>query len=256
MTERKRIVGTAGEWCEMELLSPKAFPDLTEAECIAIQRQLAPLTVQRGPLTAWSVRTAAGVDIAYWQEGETERAVCCIVVIDCETGQVVEKRHAAGTVSVPYRPGCLAFRELPLVLEAAEGLSSLPELYLFDGNGILHPRGMGLATHASFYLNAPTAGLAKHYFRVEGASLTQPQAAAGSYSDIVKDGAVLGRALRTHQGVRPVYVSVGNRVDIDTVTALALRLTDRESRIPRPTRLADLETHIMRWALQGGPQQD
>ena len=80
--------------------------------------------------------------------------------------------------------------------------------------------------------------------------------AAGSYSDIVKDGAVLGRALRTHQGVRPVYVSVGNRVDIDTVTALALRLTDRESRVPRPTRLADLETHIMRRALQGGPQQD
>ena len=63
---------------------------------------------------------------------------------------------------------------------------------------------------------------------------------------------MLGRALRTHQGVRPVYVSVGNRVDIDTVTALALRLTDRESRIPRPTRLADLETHAMRRVLRDG----
>lgn len=236
----------------MELLSPRAFPDLTEAECIAIQRRLAALVTQRGPLIARSVRTAAGVDLAYWQKGESERAVCCIVVLDCETGQVLEKRHAAGTVLVPYRPGCLAFRELPLVLEAAAQLSAPPDIYLFDGNGILHPRGMGLAAHASFYLDAPTAGIAKHCFRVEGASFTEPPEEPGTWSDIVKDGAVLGRALRTHRGVRPVYVSVGNRVDLNTVTALALRLTDTGSHIPRPTRLADLETHALRRALRGG----
>lgn len=236
----------------MELLSPAAFPSLTEAQCVQIQRRLAGLVVQSGPLSAQAVRTAAGVDLAYWQAGAEERAVCCIVVIDCATGQIVEKRHAAGRVSVPYIPGCLAFRELPLVLEAAALLSEPPELYLFDGNGILHPRGLGLAAHASFYLDAPAAGVAKHYYQIEGASLTPPQPAAGSYGDIVKDGALLGRALRTRQGVKPVYVSVGNRIDIDTVTALALRLTDRESRVPRPTRLADLETHALRRALRDG----
>lgn len=236
----------------IEMMNPKAFSGLTEADCIAVQRQLAALLSDRSPLTARTVRTAAGVDLAYWREGEEERAVCCIVVLDCETGQVLEKRHAAGTVSFPYLPGCLAFRELPLVVEAAAQLSAPPDIYLFDGNGILHPRKMGLAAHASFYLDAPTAGIAKHYFRVEGASFTEPGQEAGSWSDIVRDGSVLGRALRTRRGVKPVYVSVGNRVDLDTVTALALRLTDGESRIPRPTRLADLETHAQRRILQGG----
>lgn len=184
----------------MEMMNPKAFSGLTEADCIAVQRQLAALLSDRGPLTARTVRTAAGVDLAYWREGEEERAVCCIVVLDCETGQVLEKRHAAGTVSFPYLPGCLAFRELPLVVEAAAQLSAPPDIYLFDGNGILHPRKMGLAAHASFYLDAPTAGIAKHYFRVEGASFTEPGQEAGSWSDIVKDGSVLGRALRTRRG--------------------------------------------------------
>ena len=108
---------------------------------------------------------------------------------------------------------------------------------------------MGIATHASFYLAQPTVGIAKTYFRVDRQTdYTEPENEPGSYTDIVIGGEVYGRALRTHRDVRPVFVSVGNRISLDTACALAMQLTDKESHIPIPTRLADLETHIAREA--------
>ncbi len=221
------------------------FSGSSEQDCIRIQRELSPKIVQKNSVAPEDIRTVAGVDIAYWNENGAERAVCCIVVID-KSGAVVEKQYSAGQVDFPYIPGCLAFRELPLVVETVGKLERKPDIFIFDGNGILHPRGMGLAAHASFYLEAPTMGVAKHYFKVEGAEFTMPPSARGSFSDITKDGRVLGRAVRTLNDVKPVYVSVGNHIDIDTATTLALELTDEESHIPAPTRYADLETHIMR----------
>ena len=146
-------------------------------------------------------------------------------------------------------PGFLAFRELPLILKTTELLESSPDLFIFDGNGYLHPRHMGIATHASFYLNKPTVGIAKTYFRADKKTdYTEPENEAGSYTDIVINGEIYGRALRTHKNVKPVFVSVGNCISLDTACALAMQLTDRESHIPIPTRLADLETHIEREA--------
>lgn len=229
----------------MKLLEPDQFPRLTESDCIHIQTELAMEIVQSSALPLSAINTVAGVDLAYWREGDVERAVCCIAVIDCNTRRVIETQHLPGTVCFPYIPGCLAFRELPLVIRTAAKLSLWPDVFIFDGNGILHPRRMGLATHASFYLNTPTIGVAKRYFKIEGARLSPPDRLAGSYSDITNNSEILGRALRTHTDVRPVFVSVGNRMDIDTATALSLGLTDRESHIPLPTRCADLETH--RW---------
>ena len=113
------------------------------------------------------VKRVAGVDLAYWKQGEDEYAVCCIVVIDFETHAVLEKQHVSGKIEVPYMPGFLAFRELPLILKTAELLETLPDIFIFDGNGYLHPRHMGIATHASFYLHKPTVGIAKTYFRVD-----------------------------------------------------------------------------------------
>lgn len=234
----------------MKLLPPEQFPDLTEADCIAIQRDLAPHVVQRNAFPEGMPHTAAGVDLAYWRQGEEERAVCCIVMVDCQTKEVVEKQHAAGRVTFPYLPGCLAFRELPLVLEAAAKLREKPDIFVFDGNGILHPRGLGLASHASFYLEVPTMGVAKHYYRVEGAKLSDPDGIPGSYGDIVAEGKILGRAVRTHAGVKPVYVSAGNWIELDTATRLALWLTGEGSHIPIPTRYADLETHFQRQRLK------
>lgn len=193
----------------------------------------------------------AGVDLAYWVKNEEEWAVCCIVVIDRSTHEIIEKKHFSGKIEVPYMPGFLAFRELPLVLKTAELLENIPDIYMFDGNGYLHPRHMGIATHASFYLNRPTIGVAKTYFRVEkDLDFIEPDDASGSYTDIIAHGEVYGRTLRTHTGVRPVFVSVGNNISLDTACELVLELTDKESRIPIPTRFADLETHIIRRDLE------
>jgi len=146
-------------------------------------------------------------------------------------------------------PGFLAFRELPLVLKTVELLEVKPDIYVFDGNGYLHPRHMGIATHASFYLDKPTIGIAKTYFRADRKTdFIMPENEAGSYTDIVIEGEVYGRALRTHKDVKPVFVSVGNNITIDTACKLAMMLTDKESHIPIPTRLADLETHLEREA--------
>lgn len=197
------------------------------------------------------LKTVAGVDLAYWNRDKEEYAVCCIIVIDYHSHEVIEKKHCSGKIDVPYSPGFLAFRELPLVLKTSELLEISPELFIFDGNGYLHPRHMGIATHASFYLNKPTFGIAKTYFRVDKKTdYVEPDNESGSYTNIVIDREIYGRVLRTHTGVKPVFVSVGSGISLDTACDIALKLTDKESHIPIPTRLADLETHIMRDALR------
>ena len=203
-----------------------------------------------------ALKTVAGVDLAYWNLPDgSEYAVCCIVLLDMQTHEVLEKVSADGAITVPYCPGFLAFRELPLVKQAAEKLQIKPDLYVFDGNGYLHPRHMGIASHASLMLGTPAFGIAKTYYRVQETDYTEPAPEAGSYTDIVIDGEVYGRTLRTHTGVKPVFVSVGSGISLDTATELAIRLTEKESRIPLPTRLADLETHTARTALQNQTQQ-
>ena len=193
------------------------------------------------------IKFVAGVDLAYWKQNEEEYAVCCIVVINFDTHEVIEKKNYTGKIEVPYIPGFLAFRELPLVLKTAGLLESHPDLFIFDGNGYLHPRHMGIATHASFYLNKPTIGIAKTYFRVDKKTdYTEPENEVGSYTDIVINGEVYGRALRTHKNVKPIFISIGNYISLDTACTFALKLTDKDSHIPIPTRLADLETHIAR----------
>ena len=203
-----------------------------------------------------SVKLIAGVDLAYWNNSGNEYAVCCIVVIDFNTHEVIEKKQFSGKIEVPYMPGYLAFRELPLILKTVDLLKTSPDIFVFDGNGYLHPRHMGIATHASFYLNKPTIGVAKTYFRVDKKTdYIEPENETGSYTDIVIDGDVYGRALRTHKDVKPIFISIGNYISIDTACTLALKLTDKESHIPIPTRLADLETHIAREAEKKAAEQ-
>lgn len=196
------------------------------------------------------IKTVAGVDLAYWTKNGQEYAVCCIVVIDFITHEVLEKQQYSGKIEVPYIAGFLAFRELPLVLETVKKLDIKPDLFMFDGNGFLHPRHMGIATHASFYLEKPTIGVAKSYYRVrEGLDYTEPDISAGSFTDIVCDGEVYGRTLRTHTGVRPVFVSAGNFISLESTTEITMKLVGKDSHIPVPTRLADLETHTARSVL-------
>lgn len=218
----------------------------TEQECIDIQKRLSKEINIGGKINIESISKVAGVDLAYWQDGENEYAVCCIVVIDSTTKEVIENVHSFGKIEFPYIPGCLAFRELPLVLETVNKIKNEPDLYVFDGNGYLHPRHMGIATHASIYLDKPAIGVAKSYYKIDDADFVMPDNYEGAHTDIIINNEVYGRVLRTHKNVKPIYVSVGNYIDLETSTELIKELVNKESHIPIPTRLADIETHRMR----------
>lgn len=198
-----------------------------------------------------TVKRIAGVDLAYWKKNEEEHAICCIVVVDFQTHEIIEKREYAGIVKVPYIPGCLAFREIPLFMEANKRIECDPDIYMFDGNGYLHPRHMGLATHAGILLNKPTVGVAKSFYKIQDTDYMIPEDKPNSYTDIEINGEVYGRTLRTHVGVRPVFVSTGNMMDLDTATETVIRMVNKESHIPLPTRLADIMTRERRRILMG-----
>ncbi len=198
------------------------------------------------------VKTIAGVDLAYWDEDDAEYAVCCIIVIDYKTKEVIEKVYHKDTVKVPYISGCLAFREIPVFQEAYKKLQSSPDVFFFDGNGYLHPRHMGLATHAGILIDKPSIGIAKRYCMVQNVEFVMPDEEADSYTDIEIDGEVYGRVLRTHTGIKPIFLSVGNKIDLETATIMTKELVSNESHVPLPTRLADLMTHEVRKQYQEG----
>ncbi len=196
------------------------------------------------------INLAAGVDIAYWSENGADYGVCCIEVVDFSTKEVVEHVEYSGEIEFPYISGYLAFRELPLILKAAKKLKTAPDLFMFDGNGYLHSRHMGIATHASFYLRKPTIGVAKTYSKIGNVEFLMPENILGAFTDIVIDGEVYGRALRTRENVKPVFVSCGNWIDIDSATSITLHFVKNDSRLPITTRYADLATHEARKRLK------
>lgn len=215
-------------------------------EFIHIQERLAKQIDVSRPLRLEDLQTVAGVDLAYAGEGGSETGFCHIAVFDAATMQVVERAEAVGKIDVPYIPGFLTFRELPLIVAAAGKLETVPDLFLFDGNGILHPRRMGIATHASFFLGKPTVGVAKTYFKIAETEYEEPEREKGSYTDIVVGSETLGRAVRTSTGVKPVFVSPGNGINLVSSTELVLSLTGTDSRLPVPVREADISTRRMR----------
>lgn len=194
------------------------------------------------------IRYVAGVDVAYTKIGIQEYGCCSIIVIDYNTSNIVQRIGYIGEVNVEYHPGFLSFRELPLVLEAAKKIKIVPDIFIFDGNGILHPKRMGIATHASFYLSKPCIGVAKTFFRAEeNLSFNMPDNYIGASTNIVSNtNEILGIALRTRQNCKPVFVSVGNYMSLENAKTIIMHCVNKESRIPIPTRLADIETHKLR----------
>ncbi len=176
----------------------------------------------------------AGVDISVNKaEG---MATGAIVVLNYPELKIVETKIVDGKLDFPYVPGLLSFRESPLILAACEKLTVVPDLILVDGQGIAHPRRMGLASHLGLFLNTPTIGCAKS--RLCG-SHKMPDNEMGSYADLIDSGEIIGAALRTKLGVKPVYVSIGHKVDLPTAIHWVLECC-RGYRLPEPTRLAHL----------------
>ncbi|MFZ3493440.1 endonuclease V [Streptomyces sp. 5.8] len=205
-----------------------------EAEAKAIQDELRDRVVlaEIGPPPGEGL--IAGVDVAY--DDERDLVAAAAVVLDAATLKVVEEATSVGRVSFPYVPGLLAFRELPTVLAALESLTVTPGLVVCDGYGLAHPRRFGLACHLGVVTGLPAIGVAKNPFAF---TYEEPGARRGDLSPLrAPDGEVVGRALRTQDGIKPVYVSVGHRVSLDNACAHALALSPR-FRIPETTRHAD-----------------
>jgi deoxyribonuclease V len=181
-----------------------------------------------------SPRFIAGVDISV--NRAQGMATGAVVVLNYPELRVVETKVVNGKVTFPYVPGLLSFREAPLTLAACERLSVTPDLILVDGQGIAHPRRMGLASHLGLFLDTPTIGCAKS--RLCG-SHEIPGWKPGSYAEVVDRDETIGAALRTKLGTKPIYVSIGHKVDLQAAIYWAMRCC-RGFRIPEPTRLAHL----------------
>lgn len=178
-------------------------------------------------------RTVAGLDVSY--EDGTRRAVAAAVVLELESLTVVEAALVEGEADVAYVPGSLALREAPLLLRALEKLKNRPEVLVCDGYGIAHPRRFGLACHMGAETGLPTFGVAKTPFM---ATFSEPGPERGDWSDLLDGDEVVGRALRTREGVKPVFVSVGQGIDIEEATELTLAMCPKY-RQPECIREAD-----------------
>lgn len=198
---------------------------------ISVQREIAQRVVQQ-PLKEMP-RYVAGADCAFAPDGKTILAVA--LVWDREANAVVDLATAARELNVPYVSGFLSFREGPAILEAIGKLKQSFGAITFDGAGVAHPRRCGLATHLGVTLDVPSIGVAKS--RLIGTHDDVPDD-AGSSADLVDRGEVIGKVLRTRARIRPLFVSVGHRVDLEGAVALAMACVTRY-RVPEPTRLAD-----------------
>ncbi|MBN1342609.1 MAG: endonuclease V [Phycisphaerae bacterium] len=203
---------------------------VTPARAIRIQKELTGRVVQ-APLPA-SARWIAGADMAFSSDGR--RCIAGVVLWDRQLRQVVEERLATRDVTFPYVPGLLSFREAPAVLAALRGLRRIPDVLVLDGQGLAHPRRMGLACHVGLLADIPTVGCAKSRLCGSG---PEPGARRGSRSALVDGDEVIGAMVRTRDGVRCVYVSVGHRATLDEAITLVTGCCTR-FRLPEPTRLA------------------
>jgi deoxyribonuclease V len=205
--------------------------DVTTAEARGIQESLRGDVVRHG---GDAIPTfVAGADISF-QGSQSARAA--VVVLRFPEMELIEARVEEDVPRFPYVPGLLTFREAPLLLRLFEELETDPDLIMIDGQGIAHPRRLGLAAHIGILLGAPTIGCAKSRLCGEFA---EPELERGACSPLYDHGEVIGAVVRTRNGVKPVFVSIGHMIDLATSVKRVLECC-RGYRIPEPTRMAHL----------------
>ncbi len=209
--------------------TPPFPPDITPAEAVALQRELAARVIDRDDFEASSLRTIAGIDVSLADEGRA-----AIVVLSFPELLPVETVTASVPITFPYIPGLLAFREIPLVLAALAKLSAPPDLIMIDGQGRAHPRRFGIACFVGVHTGIPAIGVAKSVLCGKHEPLGEEP---GSAEPLVHRGEIIGTALRAKKRTKPLIISLGHRVSLPTAVRLVHGCL-RGYRLPEPTRQA------------------
>ncbi len=207
-------------------------------EAIIIQKQLRQKIVLKPNPSP--IRLVAGADISVSKK--STRAWAGVVVLGFPELEELEWKWDSDEIDFPYIPGLLSFREIPLLLKVFEKLELDPDLILCDGQGIAHPRGLGLASHLGLFLNKPTIGCAKSRLVGEYHEVGQQK---GNHSPLVVNGNTVGAVVRTRENVKPLFISPGHLITIKQSIQLALSCT-KSYRIPEPVRRAHLLVNRLR----------
>ena len=212
--------------------------ELTPKAAVKLQNELA-AKVKITPLQG-NIRLVAGIDCSYIKSREL--IVTAALLMDARTMVVRDVSESVQPCTFPYVPGLLSFREAPAVIAAVQGLEQQPDLLLCDGQGLAHPRGMGLATHIGLWLDLPAIGVAKSRLCGE---YRMPGKRRGCNTRLLFQSREIGRVVRTRTAVKPLFISIGHRVTLRDAVRWTLRCT-RGYRLPEPTRLAHHEVTRVR----------
>jgi deoxyribonuclease V len=204
--------------------------DISVKNAIGLQKTLAREVIQCK--LDKKIKTIAGLDCAFSKDKKSIYA--CIVVLSAQTFEIIETVHSIEPVTFPYIPGLLSFREAPACLAAAEKLKTVPDCFIVDGQGLAHPRRLGIACHLGLFLDVPTIGCAKS--RLIG-DFENPAAVKGSTSPLKDKNEIIGSVVRTRNNVKPVFVSVGFKCRLSDAVRIVLDCC-RQYRLPEPSRLA------------------
>jgi deoxyribonuclease V len=199
-------------------------------EAIAIQNQLRPYVCCCDRIN--TVSYVAGIDVGFEDDGRITRAA--VVVLEFPALALIESAIARRTTTFPYVPGLLSFRELPAVLDAMDKLTHIPDLLLCDGQGYAHPRRLGIACHLGLMLDLPAIGVGKSRLLGKHEEVAGHK---GAWQPLLDKDEIIGAVVRTRTGVKPVYVSSGHRISLESAIAYVLACTTCY-KLPETTRLA------------------
>lgn len=214
----------------MKIDIPDTWPT-DAADAIAVQNRLRNQVITTDQFE--TVTTVAGVDAGFEQDGTVVRAA--VVVLQLPELTLLEQAIAYRPTTFPYVPSLLSFREMPTVLDALAQLKLEPDLILCDGAGIAHPRRLGIASHLGVLIDKPTVGVAKSRLLGTFGDLSEEK---GTWAPLTDKGERIGAVLRSRTGTKPLFVSAGHRISLETAVDYVLQCTPKY-RLPETTRLAD-----------------
>jgi deoxyribonuclease V len=206
--------------------------NLSISEAISLQKQLATqVTTNKPDIT--NIQYIAGIDCA--PSADMSKYFAAIVIWDIKSRKLLEYHIAYAALTFPYVPGLLSFREIPAILAVVKKINIHPDVIIVDGHGIAHPRSFGIASHVGVLFDLPTFGCGKSLLY---GKYNEPALERGSISPLMAKDKIIGNIIRTRTQVKPVIVSIGHKIDLETATNLTLSCSGR-FRLPEPTHLAD-----------------